>query len=193
MNRKSLIEREVSKLKSESKGRVYNTILSDLVMVQMAGDFDAFLESLPSEENPGSEKPFARANEIIKETRKKVTTKNLFPSIVEKTIEAQFGDKHAALRELGQNSRDAYECFEKDKPILFDVSKEDNYMVLKVRDYGSGMSLKDVVKDLLIPYNSGKEFDLTKIGEHGIGWYSIVDLAELVKVVTKPRGSEKAT
>jgi hypothetical protein len=50
------------------------------------------------------------------------------------------------------------------------------------------MTPQNLIKDLLIPYNSSKFLDVDKIGEHGIGWYSIMDLAEKVEVITSKDG-----
>src|SRR3989344_3332873 len=194
----SPLEREINEMQRRAENGTLLTLpLADLVMMQMVGDFKGFLESLS--EKTSSEKEGNYQNQksdplqMIEETRREVTTYRLFPDIVQKTIEAQFGEKHAALRELGQNGIDAYEPVDFERKIVFDLTKEEQHHVLRVRDYGVGMDLKSVVRDLLIPYNSGKEFDPTKIGEHGIGWYSIVDLAEVVKVVTRKRGKDTFT
>ncbi|MBI1969576.1 ATP-binding protein, partial [Candidatus Woesearchaeota archaeon] len=170
----------------------YTIPLADLVMMQMVGNFDAFLELLTPNGNGEHGERFAEALRMIEDTRKQTTAQKLFPSIVEKTIEAQFGEKHVALRELGQNAIDAYTPEEQERPVLFHVEKENGHLVLRVRDYGIGMDVKGVIRDLLIPYNSGKEFDPTKIGEHGIGWYSVVDLASLVKTTTRQRDGNGA-
>ncbi|MDP2907593.1 MAG: hypothetical protein Q8O03_06640 [Nanoarchaeota archaeon] len=184
---KSFLEVELESFRKQ--GKVYDILLSDLVMMQMVGDFDSFIQNLASKE----ENSFSIADQMISDTKKHATTAKLFSSIVEKTIEAQVGEKHAALRELGQNGIDSYSCSDISKPVVFDISKNGDGTVLRTRDYGVGMDLGGLIKNLLVPYNSGKEFDITKIGEHGIGWYSVVDLADFVKVVTKTECSEKAT
>ncbi len=194
----SPLEREIQEMQKRAENGTLLTLpLSDLVMMQMVGDFKGFLESLSEKESSSEYEPQPEYQkdplQMIKETKREVTTYRLFPNIVKKTIEAQFGEKHAALRELGQNGIDAYEPVDSERRILFDLTEEEQHHVLRVRDYGVGMDLKSVVRDLLIPYNSGKEFDPTKIGEHGIGWYSIVDLAEVVKVVTRKRGGNRFT
>lgn len=188
-SKQRLVKKEINKAKKGAKSKPYTLSLSDLVMMQMVGNFEKFLDCLPNKNGNGSS--FNRTQELIEKTRGEVTTHKLFPGIVQKTIEAQFGDKHAVLRELGQNAIDSYESKDYEKPVTFKVSKEDDHFVLKVRDFGCGMDLDDMVKNLLIPYNSGKEFDPTKIGEHGIGWYSVVDLANLVKVTSKKRNSNE--
>ena len=142
---------------------------------------------------------------MIEEARRETTAGKLFKGIVNNTVDAQFGDKHATLRELGQNGIDSYSPGDLEKQVLFSIRaiKEFNErfryeqspqiqkaIILTAKDKGCGMDLKDIVKDLLIPYNSNKEFDPTKIGEHGIGWFSIVDLADIVKVSSKKKGSD---
>lgn len=175
----SPLEQELQKLEKEKKIKLP---LADLVMMQMVGNFPQFLQLLSGELN---KKEHEAMLSMIEETREAVTTPKLFSSIVQKTITAQFGDKHAALRELGQNALDSYNVDAEKKHVFFDVHTENDYHVLRVRDFGVGMDGASLVKNLLIPYNSGKEFDPNKIGEHGIGWYSIVDLSEVVKVTTK--------
>jgi hypothetical protein len=176
---------ELEKFRQES-GHLYEFPIADLVMMQMIGNFDSFIASVPT-------MPPKQVLEAIEETRKLSTTSKLFPGIVDKTIEAQFGEKHAALRELAQNALDAYNANDSHKRILFDLSEENSFWKLTIRDFGVGMDLKGLIRDLLIPYNSAKEFDPTKIGEHGIGWYSIVDMAKIVKVVTRKRSEEKGS
>lgn len=175
----SPLEQELQKLERE---KTIKLPLADLVMMQMVGKFPQFLQLLSGELH---EKQQEAMLSMIEETREAVTTPKLFSSIVQKTITAQFGDKHAALRELGQNAIDSYNVDAEKKHVFFEVHTENDYHVLRVRDLGVGMDGASLVKNLLIPYNSGKEFDPNKIGEHGIGWYSVVDLSEVVKVTTK--------
>lgn len=150
--------------------------LSDLVMMQMIGGLDRFNHALLSGGN---------LEEIIESVRKKATTPNLFSEIVRKTIEAQFSDPSTVLRELGQNARDSYSFEETPKIIEFSTKLENGRIILSAKDYGIGMQPMDVVKNLLIPYNSGKELDVTKIGEHGIGWFSVMDVSERIEVLTR--------
>jgi hypothetical protein len=191
MAKKGIIKKEIAQFKKDGSIKPFTVTLSDLVMMQMVGRFDEFLEKLPSE--PGGS--FSDASAMIEETRENVTTEKLFNGIVRKSVEAQFGEKHVTVRELGQNGLDSYKPNDYDRRILFDVDekKRKRHVVLRARDFGVGMDLKDIIKNLLIPYNSGKEFDPTKIGEHGIGWYSIVDIADVVKVTSRRRGSSRTS
>ena len=178
----SPLEQELRKLE---KDKVIKLPLADLVMMQMVGNFPQFLNALSRDVEQQSEEQRNAALDMIEDTRNAVTTPKLFPGIVQKTITAQFGVKHAALCALGQNAIDSYSVEAEEKKVIFDLRTEKNYHLLRVRDSGAGMDSASLVKNLLIPYNSGKEFDPNKIGEHGIGWYSIVDLSEVVKVTTK--------
>lgn len=177
----SLLEKKLKQI----QGAHYTIPLADLVMMQMAGDFDAFLGVIDNPKN--KQKAFSEAKKEVDETRRIVTSGKIFDSIVEKTIEAQIGEKHATLREMAQNGMDSYSPGDGVRDVVFDFSTENDHHLLRVRDYGVGMDLKTLIRDLLIPYNSNKEFDPTKIGEHGIGWYSLVDIADLVHVITRPR------
>ncbi|MDD9954268.1 MAG: hypothetical protein OXR66_08100 [Candidatus Woesearchaeota archaeon] len=152
--------------------------IADLVMMQMAGDFNAFTKALQG-------KQLSTARELIQTTRAQVTSFSLFERIVDKTIRAQFGEKEAAIRELGQNGLDAYDPSAYRRIVQFDIHEEADHTVLSARDYGVGMSFVGLVRDLLVPFNSKKEFNPNLIGEHGIGWYSNADLGEVVRVTTR--------
>ncbi|MBW3015961.1 DUF1090 domain-containing protein [Candidatus Woesearchaeota archaeon] len=182
-----LLERELNTLKSDMEP--FTLKISDLVMMQMTGRLDELIAAIPNRRYP-STKPL---EELIQKTKEEVTTPNLFREIVRKTIQAQMGERHAMLRELGQNGRDAYSPDCNEKTVEFIVEHDDNGgLKLIARDCGLGMDINTIVRDLLIPYNSTKEFDPTKIGEHGIGWWSIADVAELVKVVSKTQYNERS-
>lgn len=186
----SNLEAVLDKFKKENNGDVCVVPISDLVLMQMVGNFDNFLKTLVSQQ-PGYKDEAAK---LVEEARGSTTATKLFKEIVRKTIEVQFGDKNATLRELGQNGMDSYNPGVPVKKVVFnlDESNEDKVHdgpILRVRDFGVGMGPEQIVRDLLIPYNSGKEMDPTKIGEHGIGWYSVVDLASHVRVVSRSADS----
>ena len=167
--------------KFKEKSDTIEVALKDLVMIQMTGDLDKFISLLT---NKGD------INSYIEEVKKSATTLKLFKGIIDKTTEAQFGNRYTFFRELAQNSLDSYDSDipANDRKVLIKVEEKEDYLIVNVRDYGSGMAFDSLLKDLLIPYNSSKEMDPTKIGEHGIGWFSIVDISDLVGVVThKPR------
>ncbi len=145
--------------------------LSDLVMLQLVGGLEKFISEIEN----------GRAvDSIIDEARENSTSQGLYVKLIQQAIENQFSNETIALRELGQNALDSYDLDSKDVKIEFSYSDH----TLSIRDYGIGMLPFDVIKNLLIPYNSGKEHDSDKIGEHGIGWFSILDLAEQVEVIT---------
>jgi len=184
-----MLEIELEKFDLKAEGPIYSFTLSDLVMLQMVGNIGKFIEVIDRDNITIGNRE--KAYKFIKDTQNLVTSQSLFSGIVQKTIEAQFGEKHTALNQIGQNSIDSYLPGDIDRNVIFDTFREEGYLILKAKDYGVGMDMKTLVSDLLIPYNSSKEFDITKIGEHGIGWYSLVDLAEFVKVITKTRDSGK--
>lgn len=181
-----LIEDEIRIMKGQQPVSVN---IKDLVMMQMIGDFDSFLSNFTYENiQQGS---FENIKKRIEETRKDATTEKLYEALIEKIIKSQFGDKAVALRELCQNAIDSYAPGDIDRKILFSLKESKYYNILKVRDNGIGMDLKDMVKFLLIPYNCSKEGDPEKIGEHGIGWFSVINTADLVKVVSNKRNTKK--
>lgn len=104
------------------------------------------------------------------------------------TVRNQLGDATTAVRELVQNGKDAYPADAERKGIAFTVYAEDGRTVLEARDYGEGMSWRDVYRDLLVPRNSSKGEGRVTVGEHGVGWFSTLDLADRVQVETNRDG-----
>ena len=156
--------------------------LHDLVMLQMMGELPEFLHLF----NNGRE-----YQKLIDRIDSNVTTKQVFKEIVHRSIENQFGEPLVALRELVQNGLDAYDPDQR-KEIKISYERGPEYHTITVEDNGVGMSQLELLRDLLIPYNSGsKEANMEKIGEHGIGWYSTLDLAEIVEVFTATRKGDK--
>ena len=111
-----------------------------------------------------------------------ITKEGVADNIIRKAVASQFTDKWAALRELAQNAMDSYAQGERRVvDINFDSGKE----LLTVTDRGCGMANGKVVNDLLIPFETSKPEGSGKSGEHGIGWFSCLDLADRVDVITK--------
>ncbi len=160
-------------------------MLADLVLLQMEGYLNKAMQEL------------AVKNQIINvitEAKEKSSNPDLYKSIVNKSIVNQFGDSHITLRELGQNAKDSYPIEETVKTVDFNIEETPDEYQINVRDYGKGMNPQSLIRDLLIPYNSSKFMDTDKIGEHGIGWYSIMDLSYKVEVITgKENKLSKAT
>src|SRR3989344_9347291 len=95
----SNLEAVLDKFKKENNGDVCVVPISDLVLIEMVDNFDNFLKTLVSQQ-PGYKDEAAK---LVEEARVSTTATKLFKEIVRKTIEVQFGDKNATLRELGQN------------------------------------------------------------------------------------------
>ncbi|MFH1064724.1 MAG: ATP-binding protein [Candidatus Woesearchaeota archaeon] len=156
--------------------------LSELVMLQMVGGLEQFIDLALKG---------WYTDHVIDGARELATTPELFSNMVENTISTQFGNSMTALRELGQNARDAYSLYSVNRRIEFNVheGKEGNRII--ARDYGCGMTPEEVFTLFLVPYNSGKEFDSEKIGEHGIGFYSILDLCKSAHITTRNLSGKK--
>lgn len=154
--------------------------LSDLVMLQMMGYLDDYVDELVTNTD--------KHDKVIEKARKRASTPKVFEEIVNKSIKAQFGESYTIVRELAQNGKDSYAKKESPKKVKFLTSSRDNLFILSARDYGAGMSPIEMIRNLLIPYNSGKDKDSEKIGEHGIGWYSIMDFAKIARVISSKNG-----
>jgi len=153
--------------------------LSDLVLLQMMGEIDTYMDELLNNGDP---------EHIVREAEEAAAVDDVFDEIVRKTVEAQFEDKYTFVRELAQNAKDAYPRDRTDRPVTFTLAHGDAASVLTARDNGGGMAPDELVQELLIPYRSGKHLDPATIGEHGIGWYSVLEPADEVTVTTGADG-----
>lgn len=143
--------------------------VADLVGLQMLGKLEDYT-------NDPDTKHIEEMEDLANDTA-------LFERVVKEAVETQFATPATFVRELGQNARDAYDR-EDDRDIDFWFRDFEDSTWLEVRDYGTGMTQEEVLGNLLIPYNSGKDVDPEKIGEHGIGWFSALDVASTVEVYT---------
>ena len=85
----------------------------------------------------------------------------------------QFADPMSFLRELIQNAIDAgSEEIEVD--VEFEPGKDgDGVTIVRVDDFGEGMTREIVEKRLTRLFSSAKDGDMTKIGKFGIGFVSV--------------------
>jgi len=150
--------------------------LSDLLMMQMVGGLEEYISLATSHQDTKTH---------VSRVKDLATTPELFEDIIRKTMSTQFGDPLTALRELGQNARDSYEPSDREKRIEFLSEDIGGEQWVAVRDYGVGMQPHEVLSLFLIPYNSSKEFDLAKIGEHGIGFFGNFDISKKILVKTR--------
>jgi hypothetical protein len=67
---------------------------------------------------------------------------------------------------------------------------DDGYR-LTVRDRGRGMTGREVMQDLLVPFCSSKDHDEVAIGEHGIGFFASLEIAPRVEVLTSTGGEAR--
>lgn len=78
-------------------------------------------------------------------------------------------DPWVFLRELVQNSRDAYA-----RTIQFTTDVRDGWTCLHCQDDGSGMNLHELEHYLLRLYASSKEHDQQSVGFFGVGFWSVL-------------------
>jgi len=147
--------------------------LADLVTIQMMNDIERLLRALDSWDVRGAQK-------VVVEARERTTLPELASEIVRKCVSTQFGDRYEVFRELAQNSIDSYHGMEGLHSVR--ITLDDDR--LSFRDWGCGMTMRQLVSNLLIPFNTDKEFDPTLIGKHGVGWYSVLDVGGKVVVKT---------
>lgn len=101
------------------------------------------------------------------------------PFRIDRTLEDlvnQFADPLSFFRELIQNSIDAGSR-EVEVVVEYDEEGDDGVAVIRVRDWGSGMTREIIEQRLTRLFSSAKDGDLTKIGKFGIGFVSVFAIA----------------
>jgi hypothetical protein len=116
---------------------------------------------------------------IVEECRREATVPELAERILARTIYTQSGARATPIRELLQNAIDA-----SPKHGRVDLRLSDDGLMLTFLDRGRGMSEDEILGDLLVPFRSGKAEDLEAIGEHGIGFFTALELAPYLEVAT---------
>jgi hypothetical protein len=143
-------------------------LVSDLVLVRMHGRFDAYLRAAVSE-RPA----------IVAQCRRDAATPELGRAIVARTVYAQASSRLEPLRELLQNALDA-----SPRGGRVDVRLSDCGSVLTVEDRGPGMSATEMLDFLLVPFQTSKSGDSSSVGEHGIGFFTALELAPRIEVTS---------
>ena len=152
--------------------RISCGLLSELVLVRMHGRADAYLLHASEE---------ARAD-LVAACRDEATVPDLATRILARTVYAQAASRAAALRELVQNALDA-----SPRGGRIDVRGAEDGREITVLDRGRGMTRTELLEDLLVPFRSGKEGEPGSIGEHGIGFFSALEIAPWIEVITATR------
>jgi anti-sigma regulatory factor (Ser/Thr protein kinase) len=184
----SLIESHINSLKKLKCNESVSINLADLNMLDFIdGYFDKMIALLDKEE-------VEQIPNLISELKTKVQTRaqSMFEGQIRKTTKNQFSEWQVTLRELCQNAIDSYQLNDSSRKVTISYEDTATHSIVSVKDNGCGMSLEVILKYLLIPYNSTKKDDPHKIGEHGIGWFSVIDISDIVKVTSKKYESKKA-
>lgn len=157
--------------------------IADLIMMEWLGRMNSLLPHLKADIR------FDLIEQEIARGRAEFRDYSICEKLARKIANQQFGDPAAALRELAQNAIDAYELADVERRIDFAVAEEPGYTVLRVRDSGRGMNLAELVCFLLVPFNTNKEGDPNKIGEHGVGSFSFLGISDVVRYRSRRRGT----
>ena len=150
---------------------VYSGRLSELLLVRVHGRSACYLAASR-----------AARSSIVEACRKEATVPDVAERILARTIYAQSASRVAPLRELLQNALDA-----SPRGASIDVVSSLGGAEITVTDRGRGMTRDEVLMDLLVPFRSGKEGDPFAIGEHGIGFFSALEIAPRLEVKTRTR------
>ena len=150
--------------------------LSDLVLVRMHRRTSEYLAAADRERI-----------QIAAACRRATTVDDLPERILGRTIYAQASSIRGPLRELVQNALDASPRGGRiHVRSSSTVAMGDTVVV--VTDRGRGLTRTELVEDLIVPFRSGKAGDAEAIGEHGIGFLSVLEIAPCLEVATRAFG-----
>jgi hypothetical protein len=144
-------------------------LLSEILLARMHERTEAYL----------SETGYARAA-LVEECRSQATVPDLAHRILARTIYSQASSRVATFRELVQNALDA-----SPPGARIDVHSSDDGREIFVIDRGCGMTREDLLQNLIVPFRSGKDGNPSMIGEHGIGFFSALEIAPWLEVTTR--------
>ncbi|AUX25340.1 heat-shock protein [Sorangium cellulosum] len=143
-------------------------LFSELLLVRIHGRAEAYLQASG-----------AARSAIVAACRSEATVPDLAQRILSRTIYAQASSRVGPLRELLQNALDA-----SPPGARIDVRSSEDGREISVTDHGRGMTRTELLTDLLVPFRSGKAGEPDAIGEHGIGFFSALEIAPWIEVVT---------
>ncbi|WP_437776671.1 ATP-binding protein [Sorangium sp. So ce1097] len=143
-------------------------LFSELLLVRIHGRAEAYLEASPAERVA-----------LVAACRSEATVPDLAQRILSRTIYAQASSRIGPLRELLQNALDA-----SPPGARIDVRSTEDGREIAISDQGRGMTRTELLTDLLVPFRSGKAGEPDAIGEHGIGFFSALEIAPWIEVVT---------
>jgi Histidine kinase-, DNA gyrase B-, and HSP90-like ATPase len=143
-------------------------LFSELLLVRLHGRAEAYLRAHGTARDA-----------IVAACRREATVPDLAHRILSRTIYSQASSRVGPLRELLQNALDA-----SPPSARIDVRSSEDGREISVIDHGRGMTGAELLTNLLVPFRSGKEGDPEAIGEHGIGFFSALEIAPRIDVVT---------
>jgi hypothetical protein len=153
-------------------------LFSELLLVRLHGRAEAYLRAQGAEQDA-----------IVATCRREATVPDLAQRILSRTIYAQASSRVGPIRELLQNALDA-----SPPGARIEVRSTEEGREISVTDHGRGMSRTELIEDLLVPFRSGKEDESNAIGEHGIGFFSALEIAPWIEVITvTPSGGHRLT
>ena len=148
---------------------IHSGRLSELLLVRVHGRATAYLAA-----------NMAEREALVLACRAEATVPDLAERIIARTIYAQASSRTAAFRELVQNALDA-----SPRGRSIDIHSSLDGTEITVTDHGSGMTAVEMLTDLLVPFRSGKEDMDVAIGEHGIGFFSALEIAPRLEVKSR--------
>ena len=151
---------------------------------------------------------------MTKKTKENLNFQAEVSKLLHLVANSLYSEREIFLRELISNSADACEklryqwlskknLLENDKDLKINIKVSKKRKIIKVEDYGIGMSRQDLIENLGTIARSGtskfieamknkKEADISAIGQFGVGFYSSYMVADSVEASSKDTEKKEA-
>lgn len=138
--------------------------------------FDELEHFMGVEENEGKN--------IINKCRDKARNLSLYKDFLNSIIESNVRDKKEGFLELIENALDSMHFEGGD--VTLNLSENNKGFEFSISDMGHGMTTKDLISYLLIPFKSTRKegYKSPYYGSSGIGFQTILNLSDKTRVIT---------
>ncbi len=148
--------------------------LSDLLMLQFTNELEHFLRLKDEKEGYN----------LIQIAKKKVHNMKLFNELLDNIIHSQYKDKRVGFLELIENSLDSMHFDGGD--LILKVNQTGSQYQFSVTDMGHGMTTKDLISFLIIPFKTTRKEKKKSpyYGGTGVGFQTALNLSDNVRIIT---------
>jgi hypothetical protein len=148
--------------------------LSELLMLQFTNELEHFLRQENEKEG----------RKLIEIAKKKVYNTKLFNELLDNIIHSQYKDKRVGFLELIENSLDSMHFDGGD--LVMKINQNGNQYEFSVTDMGHGMTTKDLMSFLILPFKSTRKESKKSpyYGGTGVGFQTALNLSDNIRVIT---------